>query len=56
VSTDYDYALKLVMDKTGQQEFLIPKEAIQDPDGFINDLIRRSYGTGSFAVSAPRDK
>jgi ATP-dependent protease Clp ATPase subunit len=56
VSTDYDYALKLVTDKTGQQEFLIPKEAIQDPDGFINDLIRKSYGTGPFAVSGPRDK
>ena len=56
VSADYDYALKLVMDKTGQQEFIITREAILDPEGFINDMIRRSYGTGPFAVPGPRDK
>jgi endopeptidase Clp ATP-binding regulatory subunit ClpX len=56
VSADYDYALKLVMDKTGQQEFVITREAILDPEGFINDIIRRSYGTGPLSVPDPRDK
>ena len=55
-SADYDYALKLIMDKTGQQEFVITKEAIEDPEAFINELIRRSYGTAPFALQGPRDK
>jgi ATP-dependent Clp protease ATP-binding subunit ClpX len=55
-SADYDYALKLIMDKTGQQEFVITKEAIEDPEAFINELIRSSYGTASFALKGPRDK
>jgi hypothetical protein len=56
VSSDYDYALKLVMEKTGQQEFLITKEAILDPDGYINDMIRKSYGSGPFAIPGPREE
>ena len=55
-SADYDYALKLIMDKTGQQEFVITREAIEDPEAFINELIRRSYGTAPFALQGPRDK
>ncbi len=55
-SADYDYALKLIMDKTGQQEFIITREAIQDPEGFINEMIRSSYGTGPFSIPGPRDK
>ena len=55
-SADYDYALKLIMDKTGQHEFVITKEAIEDPEAFINELIRRSYGTAPFALQGPRDK
>lgn len=55
-SLDYDYALKLIMDKTGQQEFVITREAIEDPEAFINELIRRSYGTAPFAIQGPRDK
>ncbi|UCG11304.1 MAG: AAA family ATPase [Deltaproteobacteria bacterium] len=56
VSEDYDYALRLVMDKTGQQEFVITREAIKDPNGFIDDMIKRSYGTGHFALPSPRRK
>jgi hypothetical protein len=56
VSADYDYALKLIMDKTGEQEFIITREAIQDPETFINELIRRSYGSGHFAIPGPKNK
>ncbi len=56
VSANYDYALKLIMDKTGQQEFIITKEAIEDPEGFINELIRRSYGSSHFAIQGPHKK
>jgi endopeptidase Clp ATP-binding regulatory subunit ClpX len=50
VSRDYDYALKLVMDKTGQQEFVITREAILDPEAFINDMIRDPYRSGPFGI------
>ncbi|MBW1981542.1 MAG: AAA family ATPase [Deltaproteobacteria bacterium] len=50
ISSDYDYALKLVMDKTGQQEFIITAEAVQDPETFINEMIRSSYRDGSLLV------
>jgi hypothetical protein len=56
VSADYDYALKLIMDKTGEQEFIITREAIEDPESFINELIRRSYGSGHFAIPGPKKK
>jgi hypothetical protein len=56
VSADYDYALKLIMDKTGEQEFIITREAIEDPETFINELIRRSYGSGHFAIPGPKNK
>ena len=56
VSADYDYALRLIMDKSGEQEFVITREAIKDPESFINELIRRSYGSGHFAIPAPQKK
>lgn len=56
VSRDYDYALKLVMDKTGQQEFVVTREAIQDPEEFVNEMIRRSYRAGPFPLPGARRK
>jgi hypothetical protein len=44
------------MDKTGQEEFVITKEGIEDPETFINDMIRESYGTGAFAIPGPKKK
>jgi endopeptidase Clp ATP-binding regulatory subunit ClpX len=55
VSADYDYALKLVMDKTGQQEFVITREAIQDPEAFINEMIRDPYRAGLLAIPSARN-
>jgi ATP-dependent Clp protease ATP-binding subunit ClpX len=54
VSADYDYALKLVMDKTGQQEFVITREAILDPEAFINEMIRDPYRAETFAIPTTR--
>jgi hypothetical protein len=56
VSADYDYALRLIMDKSGDQEFVITKAAIEDPESFINELVRRSYGSGHFAIPGPQKK
>jgi endopeptidase Clp ATP-binding regulatory subunit ClpX len=43
LSKDLEHGLKLIRDKTGKTEFTISKEAIKDPEGFLNVLIRDVY-------------
>jgi ATP-dependent Clp protease ATP-binding subunit ClpX len=43
LSKDFEHGLKLIRDKTGKTEFTISKEAIDDPAGFLNVLIRDVY-------------
>lgn len=39
-----EFGLKLIWDKTGRDQFSVTKEAIVDPDSYINKLIKGSYG------------
>jgi hypothetical protein len=43
LSKDLEHGLKLIRDKTGKTEFTISKEAIKDPEAFLNVLIRDVY-------------
>ena len=47
LSKDLEHGLKLIRDKTGKTEFTISKEAIDDPEGFLNILIRDVYSKKS---------
>jgi len=40
---NYDPGLKLIREKTGVREFLIPREGVENPDGFLNQMIREIY-------------
>jgi hypothetical protein len=40
---NYQQGLKLVKEKTGKNGFMITKEAIRNPEGFLNRLIKESY-------------
>ena len=40
---NYHHGLKLVMERTGAAEFLIPKDAIKNPERYLNEIIQRSY-------------
>jgi ATP-dependent Clp protease ATP-binding subunit ClpX len=40
---NYHHGLKLVMERTKDQEFTIPKEAIRNPERFLNDMIQKTY-------------
>jgi ATP-dependent Clp protease ATP-binding subunit ClpX len=40
---NYDHGLKLIREKTGTREFLIPPEGIENPDIYLNRLIREIY-------------
>ena len=47
LSKDLEHGLRLIRDKTGKTEFTISKEAIKDPEGFLNVLIRDVYSKKS---------
>jgi len=48
MSKDLEYALKLVRDRTSQDQFLLTREAICDLDAYLNRVIREHYQTSLF--------
>ncbi len=40
---NYHHGLKLVMERSGGKEFVIPREAVQNPERFLNDMIQKTY-------------
>ena len=40
---NYHHGLKLIREKNGKKEFIITREALKDPEGFLNKLIKESY-------------
>jgi ATP-dependent Clp protease ATP-binding subunit ClpX len=40
LSTDFEYGLKLVREKTGKHRFFITKDALMNPEAFVSNLIR----------------
>ncbi len=42
---NYHHGLKLVMERTGSHEFVISKEAVQNPEKYLNDMIQQTYRT-----------
>jgi len=37
---DFEYGLKLILEKTGKNRFFISRKALIDPEGFLNSLIK----------------
>jgi len=40
---NYHHGLKLVMERAGTLEFAISKEAVSDPERYLNDMIQQTY-------------
>ena len=40
---NYDHGLKLVIEKSGKRQFLIPVEGVANPEQFLNSLIQEAY-------------
>ncbi len=40
---NYHHGLKLVMERAGGDSFTIPKEAISNPERFLNEMIQKTY-------------
>lgn len=59
---DYQFGLSLVQKNTGQSEFEIPVEGVEDPDRFLSEWVVRSYrpsgdpsSSGAAVDGAPTD-
>ena len=42
---DYEHGMKLIRDKLGRKEFILTKEAVDDPEGYLNQIIRKIYSS-----------
>jgi endopeptidase Clp ATP-binding regulatory subunit ClpX len=40
---DYQFGLKLIQKNTGQKEFVLTEEAVEEPDQFLSQLVVKSY-------------
>jgi ATP-dependent Clp protease ATP-binding subunit ClpX len=40
---DYEHGLRLIRDRTGRRDFVMTREAVDDPEGYLNRLIREVY-------------
>ena len=43
LSKDYEHGLELISDKTGQKEFIITREAVDNSEGYLDRTIREIY-------------
>ncbi len=43
LSKDFEYGFELIRDKTGQREFIVTRETVDDPEGYLNRVIREIY-------------
>jgi endopeptidase Clp ATP-binding regulatory subunit ClpX len=43
---NYEHGLKLVREKTGKMSFVFPREAVENPQSYLNELIKKSYQQG----------
>jgi len=48
MAQDLEYALKLVRDRTSQDQFILTREALGDLDAYLNRVIREFYQTSLF--------
>ena len=40
----YNHGLNLIREKNGHHEFVLSRESIEDPEGYLDKLIKESYG------------
>jgi len=43
ISSDFDYGFRLIADRSGQNRFVLPREAVENSQVYLDELIRESY-------------
>jgi endopeptidase Clp ATP-binding regulatory subunit ClpX len=44
LSKEYEHGFKLIRDRVGQREFILTREAVDDPESYLNQVIREIFG------------
>ena len=52
---DYQFGLKLIHGNTGQNEFSLTKEAIEDADKFLSNMLVQSYDAAKESKDSPSE-
>ena len=47
LAKDFEHGLKLIRDRTGRRDFILTREAVDDPEEYLNRQIREVYGKDS---------
>jgi len=47
LSKEYEHGFKLIRDRVGQREFILTREAVDDPESYLNQVIREIFGERS---------
>jgi len=59
LTSDFEDGLRLIRDRTGKNTFVISREALDNPEVFLNDLVKKMYKEDCAheeSVKTPRDK
>jgi len=51
ISADFDYGFKLIHERSGQRQFLLPRKSVVQPDAYLDELIREHYRDFPFGTS-----
>jgi len=43
LSKDYEHGFKLIRDRIGKREFILTREAIDNPEAYLNQVIREIF-------------
>jgi endopeptidase Clp ATP-binding regulatory subunit ClpX len=43
LTSDFEDGFQLIRDRTGKSNFVVTKEALEDPEQFLNDLVKEMY-------------
>ncbi len=43
IAGDFDYGFKLIHERSGKSHFVLPRKAVLDPQGYMEELIREHY-------------
>ncbi len=47
LTENFEHGFKLIRDRTGQSRFVITGEAVEDPQGYLNNVIKETYSEGT---------
>jgi ATP-dependent Clp protease ATP-binding subunit ClpX len=51
ISADFDYGFKLIHERSGQKQFVLPGKSVLQPNAYLDDLIREHYHDFPFGTS-----